>query len=109
VVVPSAGVEIPPADAAVQFAVPGCPAGFRAGVALPDDGALPDAGTTTGGVTTGVGEAEGGCTAALITGMPGSTPAFLTTTFAPNQAMLTATAVPAAQAATPAMTRIMSQ
>jgi hypothetical protein len=101
--VPPAGVEIPPADAAVQFAATECPAGVRAGVALPDDG------TTTGGVTTGVGEAEAGSTAALITGMPGSTPAFLTTTFAPNQAMLTATAVPAVQAAMPAMTRIMSQ
>jgi DNA-binding response OmpR family regulator len=60
-----------------------------------------------GGVTAVDGAGDGGRTAALTTGMPDPTSASLTTTFAPNQATLTAIAVPPAQAATPAMTRIM--
>jgi hypothetical protein len=60
-----------------------------------------------GGVTAVDGAGDGGRTAALTAGIPDPTPASLTTTFAPNQATLTAIAVPAAQAATPAMTRIM--
>ncbi|MGH3170388.1 MAG: hypothetical protein ACRDN0_31465 [Trebonia sp.] len=54
------------------------------------------------------GAAGGVSSAALSTGMPEPAPAFLTTTFAPNQATLTAMTVPAAQAARPASTRIMS-
>jgi len=73
--------------------------------------------TVTGDVgagDVGAGDGEGsdgaadGSTAALTTGMPGPTPAFLITTFAPNQVTPTAMTVPAAQAAKPAMTRIMS-
>ena len=41
-----------------------CLADVRAGVALPDDGALLDDGTTTGGVTTGIAKREAGSAAA---------------------------------------------
>jgi DNA-binding response OmpR family regulator len=54
------------------------------------------------------GVAGGVSSVALSTGTPDPTPAFLSTTFAPNHATLTAMTVPAAQAARPAMTRIMS-
>jgi DNA-binding response OmpR family regulator len=71
------------------------------------EGAVGAGGVGPGGGLAGVAAMAGG-TAALTTGMPGPTPAFLTTTFAPNHATLTAMTVPAAQAARPAMTRIMS-
>jgi DNA-binding response OmpR family regulator len=95
----------------------------RPGVAVPDGVAVPagagvtagvavragDAGVTpAGGVTDAGAVAAGGSTAALTTGRPDPTPAFLTTTFAPSQATLTAMAVPAAQAASPTMSRTMS-
>ena len=84
------------------------PAGaLLAGFAWADrvlDGAGP---ITPGTVLADPGLAVGAATAALTTGRPDCTPASLTTTFAPSQATLTAMAVPAAQAATPAISRIM--
>jgi DNA-binding response OmpR family regulator len=88
-----------PVPAGPVAAGPGLP-----GAVLPD--AVPGEGAG-GGVTAVEGAGDGGSTAALTTGIPDRTPASLTTTFAPNQATQTAIAVPPAQAATPAMSRIM--
>jgi DNA-binding response OmpR family regulator len=90
------GVVVPPGAAVTD------------GVAVPPGAAGLAGETGAGGVTDAGGVAAGGSTAALTTGSPDPTPAFLTTTFAPSQATLTAMAVPAAQAASPTMSRTMS-